>query len=291
MASEAYQGRPAFRRGPGSLATGLLVVGALGLAGLAAARYLGLDPDGLLPGAGGLRLAGDFFSRALSPALAYEGSYVVGGPVSVLTDALQAALRTVMFAAAAISLSIVGGSVLGFLATSAWWDQPGVPRRAFPLVTALARGLITLMRSVHELVWAVLLLAALGTGQLVAVIAIAIPYSGTLAKVFSEMVEEAPRDASHALALAGASPLQALCFGGVPRAVPDMLAYTFYRFECALRSSAVMGFFGFPTLGYHISASFENLHYGEVWTHLYVLFGLILLVDAWSGRLRQAVLS
>ena len=53
----------------------------------------------------------------------------------------------------------------------------------------------------------------------------------------------------------------------------------------------MLGFFGFPTLGYHIAASFENLHYGEVWTYLYVLFALILLVDAWSGRLRQAVLS
>ena len=71
----------------------------------------------------------------------------------------------------------------------------------------------------------------------------------------------------------------------------DLVAYTFYRFECALRSSAVLGFFGFPTLGFHLAASFENLHYGEVWTYLYVLFGLIALADWWSGRIRREVLA
>ncbi len=52
-----------------------------------------------------------------------------------------------------------------------------------------------------------------------------------------------------------------------------------------------MGFFGFPTLGYYISASFENLYFSEVWTYLYTLFALVLLVDWWSGRLRRELVS
>ena len=117
------------------------------------------------------------------------------------------------------------------------------------------------------------------------------PYAGTLAKIFAEMMDEAPDDAAGALELTGASSVQCFVFGILPRALPDMIAYTFYRFECALRSSAVLGFFGFPTLGYYIAASFENLYYGEVWTYLYVLLALILAVDWWSGRLRQELLS
>jgi phosphonate transport system permease protein len=70
-----------------------------------------------------------------------------------------------------------------------------------------------------------------------------------------------------------------------------MLSYTFYRFECALRSSAVLGFFGFPTLGYYIAASFENLFFQEVWTYLYVLFALVVAMDWWSGRLRRELVS
>jgi phosphonate transport system permease protein len=69
--------------------------------------------------------------------------------------------------------------------------------------------------------------------------------------------------------------------------MPDMITYSFYRFECALRSSAILGFFGYPTLGFFIAASFENLHYGEVWTYLYTLFFLVTVVDWWSGALRK----
>ena len=73
-------------------------------------------------------------------------------------------------------------------------------------------------------------------------------------------------------------------FGLLPRALPDMCAYAFYRFECAVRSSAVLGFFGFPTLGYSIAQSFENLHYGEVWTYLYMLMVLVIADRSCGAR-------
>ena len=75
--------------------------------------------------------------------------------------------------------------------------------------------------------------------------------------------------------------------GILPRALPDMTAYAFYRYECAIRSSAILGFFGYPTLGYFLRASFENLHYREVWTYLYALLVLVLVLDGWSARLRE----
>ena len=52
-----------------------------------------------------------------------------------------------------------------------------------------------------------------------------------------------------------------------------------------------LGFFGFPTLGYHIAASFENLYFGEVWTYLYVLVALVLAVDWWSGQVRRRLVA
>jgi len=201
-------------------------------------------------------------------------------------QALRAADMTVVFAATSLSLALLGGLILGFLSSFSLMRGPVLR----PIVVP-ARLLSNFLRSVHELIWAVLLLAALGHGTLVAVIAIALPYLGTLAKIFAEMMDEAPADAAEALEMAGASPAQRFAFGILPRALHDMTAYTFYRFECALRSSAVLGFFGFPTLGYYLAASFENLYYGEVWTYLYVLLALILVVDWWSGRLRQELVS
>ncbi|MDA8020176.1 MAG: ABC transporter permease subunit [Thermoanaerobaculia bacterium] len=272
-----------------------LVLGTIALVGLWAAWELGLDPRDLIPGSGGLALAGELFSRAFSPAWTYE-SAVPEGTVPLPLKALEAARVTVMLAAAALGLSVVVGLFLGLAASTATWVGSAHGGRCAwgrclnvtsPAIYGVSRVFIALLRSVHELIWAVLFLAAFGVGQFSAVLAIAIPYSGTLAKVFSEMLDEAPRDAAEALRSAGASPAQIFLFGLLPQALPDMTAYAFYRFECALRSSAVLGFFGYPTLGYYLAASFENLHYGEVWTYLYTLLGLVLLADAWSGALRR----
>jgi len=247
----------------------------------------------MLPSCPSLQLAKEFFSRALTPALDYESPNLPPGIVPLPWKAIQAAGNTVIFAAAAMTLAVPLGLVLGFLAATAWWVQDPVggssPSRRFlnrtlrPFVYGSTRLLIAVMRSIHELLWAVLLLAAFGLLPVGAVIALAIPFAGVLAKIFSEMIDEAPRDTAHALRGAGASPAQIFLFALLPRALPDMTAYTFYRFECALRSSAVLGFFGFPTLGYYLAASFENLYYGEVWTCLYALFLLVVVVEWWSG--------
>ena len=54
-----------------------------------------------------------------------------------------------------------------------------------------------------------------------------------------------------------------------------------------MRSSAVLGFFGFTTVGLYLKQSFENLHYREVWTYLYGLILVVLLLEAWSAQLRR----
>ncbi len=260
-------------------------------AGLVAWLALDLSARDLVPGAGGAAIARAFFAAALEPALDYEAGFVPSGAGSFLGRVGAAVHRTIVFAAAAMSLALVGGVALGFLASRAWWSEGlagGRSRRALgPAVQGATRLLIAGMRSVHELLWAVLFLAAWGLSTASAVIAIAIPFAGTLAKVFSEMLDEAPRDSARALRAAGAAPGQVFLFGLLPRALPDMSAYAFYRFECAVRSSAVLGFFGYETLGYYLRASFDNLHFREVWTYLYALLAVVLLLEAWSAVLRR----
>jgi phosphonate transport system permease protein len=262
-------------------------------AGVWAAAQLGLDPRDLWSNAGTTAVLARFFAAAFTPAVVSES----GSGAALVPKVLEAMRATVVFAAAGMSVALVGGLVLGFLSSSAWWEDDPVGarnplvaflrRRVAPTVTAASRVLIAFMRSIHELLWAMLLLSAFGLSHASAVIAIAIPYAGTLAKVFSELIDEAPRDAAGALRAAGGSPAQIFCIGLLPRTLPDMGAYAFYRFECAMRSSAILGFFGFPTLGYYIALSFENLYYREVWTYLYGLFALVLIMDWWSRALRR----
>lgn len=268
---------------------------------IASAISLHLKVADLVPSEGGLRLAAAFFARAFSPALHSEASLVPTGTPPLLVVALEAAFLTLRLAAAATGVALLLSVPMTFLASSAWWSGDsgrtnGKSRfhaswLGFPTLYASARVAIAATRSIHEVLWAVLFLAAFGMTDIAAVFAIAIPYSGTLAKVFSELIDEAPRDASAAMRESGASALQVYCFALVPRALPDMIAYAFYRFECAVRSAAVLGFFGFATLGLEIRQSFASSNYGEVWTFLYTLILLVVVFEAWSGAIRRRLVG
>jgi len=267
-----------------------LVLIAIAAAGVWSAFHLDLSPGDLVPDRAHLGSFLDFFAAAFSPAVEAQGDTQAHIP----SQALHGMWLTLLFATAGMSIALVIGIVLGFLASSAWWsgDPAGrewrlVRRTVAPLVYGTARLVIAFLRSVHEILWATLFLAAFGLSNANAVFALALPYGGTLAKIFSEMIDEAPRSAAGALRGAGAGGAQVFFLGLLPGALPDMASYAFYRFECALRASAVLGFFGVQTLGYYIKLSFDNLYYREVWTYLYALFVLVVLADLWSGVLRR----
>ena len=274
-------------------ARGLVLVAMLA-AGLASAVVLDLRPTALVPNPGGLRVAREFLAAAFRPAFDYEAP-VLAGTSPFLLEVARTMWRTVVFAAAAMSLALLAGLPLGMIAADSWWrEEPlggGAPRPFARSVQVLVRVLIAVLRSVHELLWAVVFLAAMGTQPTTAVIAIAIPFAGTLAKVFSEMIDEAPTEAGRAMRALGASRLQVYLFGVVPRALPDMAAYSFYRFECAIRSSAILGFFGYETFGYHLELSFGELHYREVWTYLYAMVLLVVVLEGWSASLRSRMVA
>jgi phosphonate transport system permease protein len=268
--------------------------------GVLCAWHLRLGLGELFPSPAGWRVAGEFFQAALSPALTYEDA-PPAGTAPLLHKVLAAVWHTAAFAAAAVGLALVAGIPLGFLSSSAWWEEDPAGRDATlvvraarlvaPLLVWSARTFIALMRSVHELLWAVLFMSALGLNALTAVLAIAIPYAGVFAKVFSEIIDETPRDAAHALRASGAPATHVFLAGLLPRALPDTIAYACYRLECGMRSSAVMGFFGIPTLGYYLAPAFDEQHYREVWTYLYALILLLVLMDAWSGAMRRRLLG
>ena len=228
-------------------------------------------------GTGGLALIGDFLSAAVQPAL-WDGEHFL--PVL----ALRAAGQTMALAAASLSLAIVGGAVLTPLLSVAVTARLG---RAGRLLWLLGRGLAAALRSVHELLWAILLLAALGRSSPAAVLAIGLPFAGMLARVYAELLDEADPKPAQALERIGAGPLAALLLGRLPLILPDAIAYTLYRFECALRASAVLGFFGLPTLGYYIALAAENVAMEQLWTFLYALLALVVLVEVWSGAVRK----
>lgn len=259
---------------------GLVVIG-LAFLGVVAWYWLDLEWGQLVPRGQGFEIAKQFLAAALQPALSYEADFVPSGSPPFLQVIAGGFFSTIIFASGALSLALLIGLPLAVLASEMAPNSVRVPIRL----------LIAGMRSVHELLWAIVFLAAFGLNSAGAVIAIAVPYAGTLAKVFSEMLDEAPRAGYLALLGNGSTRSQAFFGALLPSAGSDMAAYAFYRFECALRSSAVLGFFGYPTLGYYLRQSFENLHYREVWTCLYAILIAVVILESWSGRLRRRLVA
>ena len=240
-----------------------------------------------------------FFSYALSPALDYEQASAGIERPPFLLKVFWASTLTFKFAVVAISLAFVPGMFFGFCGSTEWWkrvqkERALLPSNATRLVGAAlfftTRIVSGIARSVHELLWAVLFLAAFGLGNFAAVLAIAIPYCGTFAKIFGELFDEVPRGAADALRAGGAGPVQAFALATLPAAAPDITAYALYRFECALRSAAVIGFFGPETLGKYIFLAWNENHYHELWTYLFALVLLVAVVDWASGLVRRRLL-
>lgn len=236
-----------------------------------------------------------FFSAALHPTLTDQNQSLPDDVTPLIKRILGEMANTLRYAFIAMSMAVPTGIVLGFFASTKWWPsvlrgKQGKRLWVFTLLGPIqicVRLLITLMRSIHELIWAILFLAALGHEPITACVALALPFAGTLAKVFSEIIDEQPEEARDHLVASGATPLQAFLTSLVPQAFPDMATYTLYRFECALRSSAVLGFIGIETIGLSISRSFENNFYNELWTQLYLLLAVIMIVDIMGSELRK----
>lgn len=257
---------------------------------LVCAWALGLTPKGLIPpDSNHWERTARFFQAALHPALDYEDANVPDDAEPILVKGMRGILLTLKFAFGAMSLAVPTALVLGFFGSSAWWPEPcGKGTKAILRVGfATSRFLMSFLRSIHELIWALLFLSAMGVSPLAGMVALALPFSGTLGKVFSELIDEEARDAAEALKAIGHGPLQTFLVGIFPRALPNLITYSFYRFECALRSSAVLGFVGIETIGLYIQLSHEEFYYREVWTYLYLLIAMIVIVDQWGAMIRR----
>ncbi len=144
----------------------------------------------------------------------------------------------------------------------------------------IVRVACAFVRAVHELFWALIFLQIFGLHPLTGVLAIAIPYAGAFAKVYSEILEEG--DKSPLLALPyGSGHVAAFVFARLPDLWVHVRTYTLYRLECGLRSSAILGFVGLPTLGFYLESAFMEGVYSEVAALLILFYILIATIRIW----------
>lgn len=188
-----------------------------------------------------------------------------------MTLAMVVAIPMTIVVTSHLSVSRIGTGRMGFLAQSA---------------RQIVRWLLVLLRSVPELVWALLLVRIVGLGPTAGVIAIALTYCGMLGKVYAEILESSDSHASDTLLKNGSGRLAALLYGALPESAAELVSYTVYRWECAIRGSVVMGFVGAGGLGQRMDESMKMMAGAELSTMLLVFVLLVAGADAVSKMLR-----
>ena len=183
----------------------------------------------------------------------------------------------------AIPMSLMAARVLSLSALSGRMDR-------WPaLLRWCVRATLIVLRSIPELVWALVFVRVVGLGPTAGVLAIALTYGGMLGKVYAEILESGESHSTHTLMRNGSGRLQALVYALLPSHAAELASYTVYRWECAIRSSVVLGFVGAGGLGQQLDNSMKMFNGGEVATLLLVFIVLVAMADAVSAWLRRAL--
>ena len=233
-----------------------------------------------------------FDARSLDVTARFLGSF---WPPALGADFLwlvaREAWRTVAIATAGLVLALVlavPGALLSTRVLSVSALAGRMARGPFWLRQAVRWALIVL-RSVPELVWALVFVRVVGLGPTAGTLAIALTYGGMLGKVYGEILESGDAHATETLLRNGSSRLQAFGYGLLPQSAAELISYTVYRWECAIRSSVVLGFVGAGGLGQLLDGSMKMFVGGEVLTVLAVFMALVALADRISAGLRRSL--
>ena len=215
--------------------------------------------------AGGLNLVLQFWQAALQPSL---------DPV-LLRSLLDAVATTLFMAVLSWVISTAAGLILGLLCSQRVATLFGGSGR----MSTVLKYLLAPLRALHELIWGLLLLQLFGLNGWVAVLAISLPYSALMARVVADQLDN--RSSSAALALRnGGAPAGAILITAVlPEAANGLLSHSGHRLDCALRSAVLLGVFGLGGIGTDLALSLQSLRFQEVWSGLWLLAVLMLVLD------------
>lgn len=229
-----------------------------------------VQPGALLDPAN-LRTIGGFLAGFLPPETSTE----------FMRYLAQATLETLAIATAGLALAWLIAVPLAYLASAAAREQR--------TLNPISRGVLTVLRGIPELVWALLFVRVFGLGPASGVLALGLTYGGMLAKVYAEILESVDPAPAQALRQSGARRPLAILYGLLPQASSELTSYTVYRWECAIRASVVMGFVGAGGLGQLMDQAMKMLNGGEAASILITFMLLVLAADALSGWLRRAL--
>ncbi len=220
---------------------------------------------------GGMTLLIQFMVAACQPSL----------DPTVISAQLTGLQITVITALLSWSLSCVLGVLLGLISSRSIWTLVSGRAAASRWISRL----LSPLRSLHELIWGLLLLQVFGLSSWVAVMAIALPYAALMARVVAEQIDSREIPAMKALHCNGAGTVSTLITALLPSFAESLSQHMAHRLECALRSALLLGVFGLGGLGTDLALSMQSLQFNELWSGLWLLALAMGLLEVLSQRL------
>jgi phosphonate transport system permease protein len=162
------------------------------------------------------------------------------------------------------------------------------PNRATYL---LCRRLLELFRTVPDIVYALILVWAVGVGALAGIIAIALHTVGALGKLYSEVVENADMKPWEAVRAAGGTWAHGVRYAILPQVAPNFLSYVLLRFEINVRGATVIGFVGAGGIGQELYQVISFNYYEEIGAIIVLIILTVSLIDLLSERLRHMAIG
>ena len=201
---------------------------------------------------------------------------------SILLALWEPALETVLMATLATLLGMVMAIPVAWLGAS---NISPLGRSSY----LLGRVLMTLSRSVHEVVWGLVFVAAVGLGALAGVLAMAVRSIGFISKTVAEAIEDVNPGPVEAMRAVGANRFQVLMFGIVPQVLPVMIGNCIFEWDVNIRRSTIMGLVGAGGLGLALHRQMASYNYGGIATVIFVILLLIVFGEWFSAWARRKV--
>jgi phosphonate transport system permease protein len=215
--------------------------------------------------------------------------------VPVLHEAAVGAVETFAISLVGTCLAVLIATPLAFLATrtvlfeGVLYAREDLGWRRYPRLALYggARALLGVLRTIPEIVWALICVFAVGLGPFPGALALGFHTGGVLGKLFGEVLEDVSPQPLELLQAGGASRAAVLFYGILPQAFPQWLAYVLYRWEVNIRAAAVLGFVGAGGLGQRIHIAISLFLENQLLTLILAIYVMVTLVDALSAWLRR----
>jgi phosphonate transport system permease protein len=159
-----------------------------------------------------------------------------------------------------------------------------------PVTYPIARLMMTLSRSIHEIVWALFFVAAVGLGALAGVLAIAVRSVGFIAKMSAEAIEDLDPRPVEAIRAVGGSDFQVFVYAILPQVLPAMISVIIFEWEINIRRSSILGLVGAGGLGLVFFRQLNTFNHPGVTTVILAVLVLVLCGEIVSHYIRKAMI-